>query len=169
MGVTIHFEGHLRDQKALGLALGKVEALAQKLGWPVLHVDDAHTEMVRIVDEEDVPYVGPAKGVEVRPHPDCDPFRIVFGHDLFVQEFVKTQFAGAARHVRVTEVLREIEGYFVDLIVVDEGEFWDTLDHTILEAHIAATDEALANYMAEHPDARLKVRLPSGYIVDLMD
>ena len=169
MGVTIHFEGHLRDQASLDHVLQKARALGKNFGWPAVEIDESQTEIVRVIEEEEVPYVGPARGIELQPHADCDPLRIVFGGDRFLQDFVKTQFAGAETHIRVVELLREIEPYFVQLIVDDEGAFWETRDHAALEQHIKDTNAVLASYVAEHPGVQVKVRLPSGYIVDIME
>lgn len=59
------------------------------------------------------------QGVEVLPHPDCDPVRLEFDEDLHIQEFTKTRFAGAATHVEVIELLRRIAPFFA-------GSTWRT-------------------------------------------
>ncbi len=169
MGVTIHFEGYLRDQGSLKIVLKKARDVGNTFGWQAVDINESSVEMTRIIDEEEISYIGPAEGVQFQPHPDCDLLRLVFGGDMFLQEFVKTQFAGAETHMRVTELLREIEPYFIDLRVDDEGEFWETLDHALLTEHIENTNAALAAYVADNPGVKTKVRLPSGHIVDAME
>lgn len=168
MGVTIHFEGHVRDQESVRELVKRACALGQAFGWPSSLVDEPHTTITRVIDEEDVPYTGPTQGVELWPHDDCDPIRLELGSDLFVQDYVKTQFAGAETHVRVIELLREIQPCFTDLEVFDEAEFWDTQDHDLLRQHIADTNAAIDDYVRDRPNAQVKVRLPSGKIADIV-
>lgn len=168
MGVTIHFEGHVLDESALQLAIAKARALGQAFGWRATVIAEAHVELVRVVDEEEIPYTGRTRGVELRPHEECDPIRLEFGDDLFVQDYVKTQFAGAETHVQVVELLREIQPCFRDLEVFDEGEFWESYDHNVLRKHIEDTHAAIKDYVDQNPGARIKVRLPSGKIADLI-
>jgi len=168
MGVTIHYEGTLRDDASLEALLRRVEAFARASGWPTERIESKSTRLTRVIDEEDVDYEGPVHGVVVFPHEDCDPLALEFGSDLFAQDFVKTQFAGAHIHRQVVELLREIEPAFSSFTVEDEGEFWNTLDPGTLEQHIERTNQVLADYLAEHPGAQAKVKLPSGRIVDVM-
>ena len=168
MGVTIHFEGHIRDEAALHAAVTKARALGQAFGWPSTIIDESQATIVRVINEEEIPYTGPTRGIELRPNDDCDPIRLEFGSDLFVQDYVKTQFAGPETHVRVIEVLREIEPFFRDLTVVDEGEFWDTYSHELLREHIANINAVLDEYVRQSPNGRVKVRLPDGRIMDFM-
>jgi hypothetical protein len=168
VGVTIHFEGHIRNEAALHAAVKKARALGQAFGWPSTIIDESNATIARMINEEEVLYAGPTQGIELRPNDDCDPIRLEFGSDLFVQDFVKTQFAGPETHVRVIEVLREIEPYFSDLEVLDEGEFWDTYSHELLREHIANTNAALEEYVRQNPNAQVKVRLLGGKIADLI-
>lgn len=168
MGVTIHFEGHARDEAAVHEVVKTARALGQAAGWPSSLINEPQITMLRVIDEKDVPYTGATRGIELRPNGHCDPVRLEFGDDLFVQDYVKTQFAGAETHVRVVELLRAIEPYFRDLDVFDEGELWETSDHDLLREHIATTAAAIDEYVRDNPGARAKVRLPSGKIMDIV-
>ena len=71
-------------------------------------------------------YVGPTKGIILYLHEECDPVRMEFDRDLYVQEFVKTQFSGPHVHMKVISLLRGLQVFFEDLKVEDEGEYWGT-------------------------------------------
>ena len=75
---------------------------------------------------------------------------------------------GIATHIAVVRLLRRIAPHFAELTVFDEGTFWENDDADSLQAHFENFDRALANLIAEHPDARTKVRLPSGRIIDAL-
>ena len=40
----------------------------------------------------------------IRPGPMCEPFYIQFGDDLFLQNYVKTQFAGVDVHIAIVKL-----------------------------------------------------------------
>ena len=87
---------------------------------------------------------------------------------IYVQKFVKTQFAGAAIAIAVIELFRRVEPFFDSLKIEDEGEFWDTSDESILSAHIGRSAKVLAEMLARDPKSKGPVRLPDGRIVDYM-
>lgn len=85
---------------------------------------------------------GPTRRIILYLHKDCDPVRLEFDRDLYVQEFVKTQFAGVPAHLELIGILRDIQQFFEDLQVEDEGEFWETQDGAVLAEHIRRCNEA---------------------------
>lgn len=170
MGVTIHFEGALKDELAFDHLLASVQALAQSSTWLTERIEPAVKKLQRVrrETEEDWDYVGPVRGLILYVHEDCDPVRLEFDENLYVQEFVKTQFAGTAIHVNVIEILRSIECFFEKLYVNDEGEYWDTANLRELSKHIENCRVAIERELQKDPEARIKVRTPEGRIMDLV-
>jgi hypothetical protein len=168
MGVTIHFEGRLRDAAAYDRVLGEATGFALQHGWMADPIEEAEVTLLRVRDEKDWDYTGPTRGVELRPHDDCDPLRLEFDRDLYVQEFVKTQFAPVEIHLLVVDFLRLVAPEFEVLSVEDEGEYWETSDRAVLERHMQACRRVLDDELQKRPDHVGPVRLPSGRIVDLM-
>jgi hypothetical protein len=124
--------------------------------------------LLRVRDEKDWDYTGPVKGVAVHLHEDCDPVRFEFDRDLYVQEFTKTQFAGAEYHLKVIDLLRTVQPLFQELKVDDEGEYWDTGDQAVLQDHLKTIDKIIEDELKKNPAARMKVREPDGKIIDLI-
>jgi hypothetical protein len=168
MGVTIHFEGRLKSRRDLALLVELVEGAAAKLGWPHRPISEERVHLPRLRDERDWDYVGPTTGIEVLPHERSDPLRLEFDSDLYVQEFIKTQFAGPAVHTQVVQLLRRLEPHFESLAVEDEGEFWFGGDNDVLQGHFSAFEQALAEHLRQHPDAQGPVRSESGRWVDVI-
>jgi hypothetical protein len=67
-----------------------------------------------------------------------------FDEILFAQGYTKTQFAPADTHVKVVELLRSLQAFFIDLKVYDEGEYWETGDLSRLKFHLGFIDDAIA-------------------------
>jgi hypothetical protein len=167
MGVTIHFEGRLKNVEALTSLESDVRAFSNESGWTTKPICESNTTLKRVVNEQDDDYVGPTRGVEAQPHPNCEPLRFEFDRGLFIQEYCKTQFAGAATHVKIVELIRRVAHYFEDLHVEDEGEFWETNDEALLESHIEKVNGMIDEIRREQPSAKGPIRLPSGRIVDI--
>ena len=99
---------------------------------------------------------------------DCDPVRLEFDSDLYVQEFTKTQFAGPQVHLKVLELLKALRPFFRDLRVEDEGEYWETGNLQGLIEHLNRAQKAIEAELAKYPDGQMKVKTPSGRIMDLV-
>jgi hypothetical protein len=100
MGVTIHFEGQLTDKVAYGNLIEAAKSFALDRGWRAEPFESDETKLLRVRDEEEWDYVGPVHGIVLYPHVDCDPVRLEFDRDLYIQEFTKTQFAGVQTHLK---------------------------------------------------------------------
>jgi hypothetical protein len=166
MGVTIHFEGRLRDENSYERIADIARNYAARHHWQINRIVEAEVTLQRVQNDEPWDYVGPSRGLILRPHENCDPFRLEFDRDLYVQEFVKTQFAPIEIHFRVIELLRQLAPEFEILKVEDEGEFWDTEDASILSHRIQECMDFLEDELKNRPGATGPVRMPDGRIVD---
>jgi hypothetical protein len=168
MGVTIHFEGTLRDQQAYERLVSVATEFAKARGWPMRTISEQSIKLSRVRDEKDWAYEGPTKGLELQPHEDSEPFRLEFDRDLYVQEYTKTQFAPPEVHKEIVALLDEIRTLFLELEVVDEGEYYETRDEDALLRYRDECFEALDEHLAKDRTLRGPVRLASGRIVDLI-
>ena len=168
MGVTIHFEGQLKNEAAYQELLEEVSSIAKPEGWSTEASESEVKTLSRVRDEQDWDYVGPVKGIVISIAEDCDPVRLEFDSDLYVQEFTKTQFAGPQVHLKVLELLKALRPFFRDLRVEDEGEYWETGNMQGLIEHLNRAQKAIEAELAKYPDGQMKVKTPSGRIMDLV-
>jgi hypothetical protein len=122
----------------------------------------------RVRNDEEYVYSGPARGISLYPHEDCEPLHLEFDGDLFVQDFTKTQFAPPDIHIKVVRLLKTIAPQFACLSVDDEGEFWDSENVDQLIQNLQACFRAIEKELSADPNLRGPVHLPSGRIVDLV-
>jgi hypothetical protein len=94
--------------------------------------------------------------------------RLEFERDLYVQEWVKTQFVGEPTHLELIKLLRDLQQFFDDFRVTDEGEFWETGSEAAGADHIRRCDEAVAELARENPAGQVKVTEPNGRLTDLI-
>jgi hypothetical protein len=159
---TTYSEAAYRD------LVGLVSSIAGAEGWPTESIASDEVTLLRVRDEKDWDYTGSVKGIVVNLREDCDSVRLEFNHDLYLQEFTKTQFAGVQIHIHVVKLLKAIQPFFRDLRVEDEGERWETEDIQILTEHFAWAQKAIEAELRENRSAQMKVKTPSGRILDLM-
>ena len=168
MGVTIHFEGRLKSNQAFSSLLFHIEEIGRAETLLTERFENSDAKLGRGSEEGPWDYVGPTKGVLLYLHEDCEPLRLEFDRELYVQEWVKTQFAGVDTHIRLIQILRDIETLFENLVVNDEGEYWESENQAILEGHIRACNEVIAEFAAKNPRAQVKVKEPNGRLTDLI-
>ena len=167
-GVTIHYEGYAASTSARAQIIGESKLFAEKHGWKVSDASAQHGKLERVIDEKNRDYQGKITGVVLHPHPKCEPIHIQFGDDLFMQDFVKTQFAGASTHLDIVALFDAIKPLFRKLNIVDEGEYWETRDRATLEKHIATVNKMIENVKKQKATIQGPVLLSSGRIADVI-
>ncbi|HEY6167604.1 MAG TPA: hypothetical protein VI454_06165 [Verrucomicrobiae bacterium] len=167
-GVTIHYEGTAASPSAVAKIIEVVTAAAKKNKWTIEDTSAKRGRLLRVIDEKNKDYEGKVTGVVIRIGGNCEPLHFQFGDDLFMQDFVKTQFAGADVHIQIVEMLESIRPFVKQLTVGDEGEFWGKRDRAILEGHIQKINSVIADMKKKNPKARVAVRLESGRVADVI-
>ena len=169
MGVTIHFEGQLKSDKDLDNVISKAKNFARTNEMPYETFSEPLKKLSRLKDEQDWDYEGPTKGIKIQPDPNSDPLWLEFDKDNYIQEYCKTQFAGIDIHLKIISLLKEIQPHFNKLYVIDEGEYWDTEDETLLQNSLNNYFDAVENAKADNPKLNGPFRLEDGRIIDLME
>lgn len=168
MGVTIHFEGKLKGESSYNYVLKEAEKLAKKNKFQIYKLEEEDVKLLRVKNEEEWYYYGPVKGVEMFPHQNSEPLRLEFDRDLYIQEFVKTQYAPIDTHILIIKFLRKLSKHFLYLEVFDEGEFFETNDVSVLELHRENIAKVIDEYLTQDDKYYGPVRHENGRITDVM-
>jgi hypothetical protein len=95
MGVTIHFEGHHRDRAAMKDLLQFARRFASERGWVTDDINEANVKLSRVDENErDCDYLGPVNGLRLIPGNDCEPMKLKFDNDLYVQDVDEDSVCG---------------------------------------------------------------------------
>jgi hypothetical protein len=132
MGLTIHYRGGLDRTEQIIPLTEELEDIAESMGWMSQRIND---------DETDPDFYG----IIVNPKGDCEPLCFIFDRrgrlrnlaDLITNQIeptqyseycaTKTQFTSVETHIWIVGLLRYLKKHYLsDLIVKDEGEFWET-------------------------------------------
>jgi hypothetical protein len=168
MGVTIHFEGKLKSEESFDMIITKATEFAVVNDIPYSVFFEENKVLLRVDNEDDYDYIGSTKGIRLQPHPDSDPLNLEFDKELYIQEYCKTQFSDYTIHIKIIDFLRSIQQYFVNLTVMDEGEYWETENRDILQEHLNNIFEEIQKAKNEDADLSGPFRVADGRIIDLM-
>lgn len=123
MSITIHFGGKLSSIKILDELLAFVAYYATDKDWVFSELkEDSETNIE--------PW---EKAIILQTDMNVESIFIHFDETLTFQTFCKTQFGGVEAHVDIIEFLHEIEKFFIDFWVMDEGDYWQTNDELLLK------------------------------------
>ena len=150
MSITLHYRAEVDSDAARDAAIARAADSARARGWRV--------------DPVEAPEAG-TRGIIVRPHPDCEPFHLVFGPQGDAHDTCKTGFAPAAVHRDVVAWMRALSPP-VRWRVDDSAGFWDDPDPQRLDAARAEFDVAIARARHDEPELIIGYRLPDGRIAD---
>ena len=146
MGITIHFQGYLKDWNLLDDTIQITEEYAKSNGWK---------------------YTRSVKGITVIPSENCDPLNLEFDENLHIDDFCKTQFAGMDIHIKILELLKKIRKNFNIMEIYDESEFLENGDKKLLKNKIAECFLVMEEYKRKNPNAHGPVKTPEGRMIDL--
>lgn len=140
MGVSIHYKGIIDNADKIGSFMSEIEDISKEMGWEYTLIDDKEKQL---------------EGIITKPHDESESMALLFDpqgklHSLsdlifddFAEEFqgeafdyasLKTQYAPLDTHIAVVKLLRYVKSKYIgNLEVIDEGDYWDTMDEGILK------------------------------------
>lgn len=152
MGLTFHYNGRFNKKASLSKMISEVIDIVEACKWEYRVYE---RDFPKNNDAEDF-YNDLIYGISFSP-PECEPVWLCFlsnrrmSSPLHLQGwgnatdpsekeylymlFTKTQFAGEDTHKYIIELFRYLEkqGYFENLQIQDEGEYWETGDENHLK------------------------------------
>ena len=147
MGLSVHYRGRIRDYALVEELITEVEDFAKHLKWRYHIVMPGINSPLKPVNKEDPEPLPEVKGIILAPD-KCEPIILTFladgricspfhppmeAEDGLPYLWTKTQYAGPETHRSFIDLLRQLdEKYFSALIVVDEGQYWETNDEEVL-------------------------------------
>ena len=135
MGIAIHYKGEIDKTETIDEFINEISDISKELGWKFNVIDDSLKRL---------------KGVIILPHNKCESFSFLFDsrgtlrspfmltldnidEKSSIYTSVKTQYAPLDIHIAIIKLLKYIKSKYIrNLEVIDEAEYWDTMDKNIL-------------------------------------
>jgi len=174
VGITIHYRGYIKDQEARIKCIELIKGFGIKRQWPFQVLEEKNdVTLDRFFEDENGDlqewiYQGPVDGVILNPHENCEALKFEFDDDLFFQGYVKTQFSPLEIHVEILQVFNLIRPYLKELVILDEGEYWETEDALLLAKNAENNLNSILNAIENDDSLEGPVWLSSGRIADIV-
>lgn len=143
MGVTLFYSGTIRSTERDPVLQHIVLKWARRWKCDVVEVDNEMDFMIQMRDGKTTEYRGPVSGFILKPHPEAESLSIEYAPDGYLWRFCKTQFAGPRTHIQVIEFLQEIEPFFTDFKILDDGGYYPDNDLQELERRMGIIGGAI--------------------------
>jgi hypothetical protein len=166
MGITIHYQGRIADKKKLPQLIEELEEISKVHNWKYYILETSFPKDDFPEDEHD----GLLYGICMNP-PDCELLSITFlrngrmcgpmqfhnwGESSDETErkylyfnFTKTQYAGPEIHKMIIGIFRYIVPlYLTDFELIDESEYWETKDETLLNENFKRSTDLINDFTA---------------------
>ena len=152
MGVTIRYQGRLGPKaKSKDLyILARIHC--EKLKWGMTPFESE----------------GGTVFFAVHPHANCELVSFRIGADGRFRDSCKTQFAPLEVDVGVVELLEAFKSRLAELVVEDDGAYWETRNRQTLQRRIDDCYLAIEKAKREDPAYHGPVRTEDGRIADLL-
>lgn len=163
MGLTVHYRGKIREYALVDELVTEVENFAKNLNWRYHLLTPGINTPLKPINHEDPEPLPTVKGIILSPD-KCEPIIFTFledgricspfmppmeAEDGLPYMWTKTQYAGVDVHRSFVNLLRQLnKKYFSELIVVDEGQYWETNDEEVLQSQFQGYNlivDSLAN------------------------
>jgi hypothetical protein len=130
VGLSFHYRGKIKDPTSISQLKEKMLDLCKIMRWEHIPIED-----------DDL------NGITLFP-PGCEPVFLCFNserelcspvllmHWIYPATFisVKTQFAGIEIHKVLIKLFKCLKrAYFTEFKMIDEGDYWNTLDEDVLK------------------------------------
>jgi hypothetical protein len=168
MGITIHYHGRVNPKvrtKEFYLFAGFV---CKEKGWAVSDLIETDGKAMLPHPDGDIPYTGKLSTFRIDPHEHCEPITFQITAEGYFKNWCKTQFAPLEIHMGIVDLFSQCKIKFSELVIQDEGGYWETRDAEALEERIVKCFLEMRKTMDEDPDYHGPVKSEDGRITDLV-
>lgn len=167
MGVTIHYRGRLKPKETPRNLYILAKLLCDGKKWPISQFIEGEDTLTFRKHPAQREYRGMVHSFIIKPHEHCEPLAFHITRDGYFEDRCKTQFAPPEVHLGVVDLLDNIKRRLGELVVEDEGHYWETRSQERLEKQVMACYEEILRTKEEDPAYYGPVKEPDGRITDL--
>jgi hypothetical protein len=165
MGLSIHYNGTIRQYSLIDELTEEVADICKDLNWPynIWENKESADTLSERNNRSSLDYkIDDLKGISVSPEESetlfltflpnralYSPIKLIYNdpvtNDLMIETIhTKTQYAGPDTHMAIVNLLRYLNRkYFSELEVNDEGMYWESQDKAVLHSQFAKYNDAL--------------------------
>ncbi len=168
MGITIHYRGRVSPKvktKEFHIYAGLI---CKEKKWKITDLSETEGDAVLDHPDGEIPYQGKLSTFVITPHEHCDPVTFQITGDGYFKNWCKTQFAPLEVHVGLVDLFRQVKIKLSELVIQDEGGFWESNNAEALEERIIKCFMEIQKSKEDDPEYYGPVKSENGRITDLM-
>jgi hypothetical protein len=168
MGITIHYRGRVNPKLKIREFYILAGLFCKEKGWEI--TDLVETVGGALLDQPDggIPYEGRLYSFAITIHENCEPLAFQITSEGYFKNWCKTQFAPPEVHRGIVELFDQVRIKLSELVIQDEGGYWETRDAQALEARIVKCFMEMHKTQEEDPEYYGPVKDEKGRITDLV-
>ena len=157
MGLSIHYNGKIKDTNLVPQLLEEVQDICNTLQWKYQMIDQRPAKGICFTPEEcEVLFLTFSETGEI-----CSPLLLHYNIHPATTISVKTQFAGMEVHITIIKVFQYLKAkYFSEFEMYDEGGYWQSNDESVLHGRFTrynflldAVAEALESFESKEGES----------------
>lgn len=169
MGITIHYQGRVAPKMKNREVWIYASLIAKEKNWKISELTETEGPAILTqIDGEEIQYDGKLATFAMEMHEHCEPLLFQITAEGYFRNWCKTQFAPLEIHMGLVDFFHQMRKKFGDLVIQDEGGYWETGDAEALEKRIIKCFMEMQNAKDEDPAYYGPVKSEDGRITDLM-
>lgn len=168
MGITIHYRGRLGQKVRAREVYILASLICKEKGWEITGLAETDGPALLAHPDGEIPYEGKLYTFAINPHEHCEPLTFQITADGYFKNWCKTQFAPLEIHMGIVDLFGQLRIKFGELVIQDEGGYWETRDAKALEDRIVKCFLEMQNTKDEDPAYYGPVKSEDGRITDLV-
>jgi hypothetical protein len=153
MGITIHFQGRMNPKIKTKEFYILTSLICKENKWEVTDLQETEQKGLIFV---------------VTSHENCELLIFRITPEGYFSDHCKTQFAPIEVHMGIIKLFDQVRIKFSELIIKDEGGYWESRDQTVLQERIDDCYIAMQKEKEADPEYYGPVKNEEGRIVDLV-
>jgi hypothetical protein len=168
MGITIHYHGKLGPKVKAKEAYIMASLISKEKGWECSGLAETDGPALLASPDGESPYDGKLSTFAINPHEHCEPLTFQITEEGYFKNWCKTQFAPLEIHKGIVDFFVQLRIKFGELVIQDEGGYWETRDEKALEERIIKCFMEMQSTKEEDPEYYGPVKSEDGRITDLV-
>ncbi|MDQ3001922.1 MAG: hypothetical protein M3Y08_11765 [Fibrobacterota bacterium] len=168
MGITIHYRGRVHPKTPVKQFYILTQLICNEKKWTTTGMAETDGPAILVHLDEEIPYNGKLTTFSVKTHENCEPLLFQITHEGYFRNWCKTQFAPIEIHKGIVDLFEQVKIKLVELVIEDDGGFWETRDSEVLEERILNCYLAIQKAKEEDPEYYGPIKGEDGRIVDLL-
>lgn len=168
MGITIHYRGRVNPKLKIREFYIYSKLICDEKKWAISGMFETEGLAKLVQMDGEIPYEGKLASFTIETHENCEPVQFQITSEGYFNNWCKTQFAPIEVHIGLVDYFAQVKIKLSELVIQDEGGFWESRDKEALEDRIVACYLEMQKSKDDDSGYYGPVKSDNGRITDLV-